>query len=72
MAEWLKEPGFLGTQATIGADVSQLMATLFPALDAFVYYASMGMDMDQQKRSLQLFIDKVAPTFADREVAHAG
>ncbi len=32
MAEWLKEPGFFGTQATIGADASQLMATLFPAL----------------------------------------
>lgn len=32
MAEWLKDPGFLGTQATIGTDVSQLMATLFPAL----------------------------------------
>ena len=32
MAEWLKEPGFVGTHATIGADVSQLMATLFTAL----------------------------------------
>ncbi len=32
MAEWLKEPGFFGTQATIGADVSELMATLFPML----------------------------------------
>jgi uncharacterized membrane protein YozB (DUF420 family) len=32
MGEWLKEPGFFGTQATIGADASQLMATLFPAL----------------------------------------
>lgn len=33
-------------------------------VDAFLYYASMGMDMDQQKRSLQLFIDKVMPEFA--------
>jgi uncharacterized membrane protein YozB (DUF420 family) len=32
MAEWLNEAGFFGTQATIGADLSQLMATLFPAL----------------------------------------
>ncbi len=32
MAEWLKGPGFLGTYATMGADLSQLMATLFPAL----------------------------------------
>ena len=39
--------------------------------DAFVYYASMGMDLTQQKRSLQLFIDKVMPAFAERELAHA-
>ncbi|MEO0749432.1 MAG: LLM class flavin-dependent oxidoreductase, partial [Pseudomonadota bacterium] len=39
--------------------------------DAFVYYASMGMDLKQQKRSLQLFIDKVMPAFAERELAHA-
>lgn len=32
MLEWLKQPGFLGTHATIGADVSQLMATLFTGL----------------------------------------
>jgi len=41
-------------------------------LDGFIYYASMGMDMDQQKRSLQLFIDKVLPAFAEKEMAHAG
>ena len=33
-------------------------------VDAFIYYASMGLDMEQQKRSLQLFIDKVMPSFA--------
>ena len=32
MLEWLKQPGFFGTHATVGADVSQLMATLFTAL----------------------------------------
>lgn len=32
MKEWLKEPGIFGTHATIGADLSQIMATLFPAL----------------------------------------
>ena len=32
MAEWLKEPGFVGTHATMGADISQLMATLFTGL----------------------------------------
>lgn len=30
--DWLRDPGFLGTHATIGADVSQLMATLFTGL----------------------------------------
>lgn len=32
MVEWLKHPGFFGTHATIGADLSQMMATLFTAL----------------------------------------
>lgn len=41
-------------------------------LDGFIYYASMGMDMDQQKRSLQLFIDKVIPEFKRRKIADAG
>ncbi|MCP9454863.1 MAG: DUF420 domain-containing protein [Nitrospira sp.] len=30
--EWLREPGFFGTHATVGADLSQLMATLFTVL----------------------------------------
>jgi uncharacterized membrane protein YozB (DUF420 family) len=30
--DWLRLPGFFGTHATIGADLSQLMATLFTAL----------------------------------------
>ena len=41
-------------------------------VDAFLYYASMGMDMAQQKRSLRLFIDQVMPAFAEKELAHAG
>ena len=32
MADWLREPGFVGTHATMGADVSQLMATVFTLL----------------------------------------
>ncbi|MFO0775976.1 MAG: DUF420 domain-containing protein [Nitrospiraceae bacterium] len=32
MAEWLRQPGFFLTHATIGADLSQLMATLFTGL----------------------------------------
>ncbi|MGE0645687.1 MAG: DUF420 domain-containing protein [Nitrospira sp.] len=30
--DWLREPGFFGTHATIGADLSQLMATVFTGL----------------------------------------
>jgi uncharacterized membrane protein YozB (DUF420 family) len=32
LAQWLREPGFFGTHATMGADVSQLMATFFTVL----------------------------------------
>jgi uncharacterized membrane protein YozB (DUF420 family) len=32
MLEWLKQPGFLGTHATLGADLSQCMALLFTTL----------------------------------------
>ncbi|QGX98265.1 LLM class flavin-dependent oxidoreductase [Roseovarius faecimaris] len=38
-------------------------------VDAFIYYASMGLDMAQQKRSLQLFIDKVLPAFEQKDAA---
>jgi uncharacterized membrane protein YozB (DUF420 family) len=30
--DWLRDPGFFGTHATIGADLSQFMATLFTGL----------------------------------------
>ena len=33
-------------------------------VDAFIYYASMGLDMEAQKRSLRLFVEKVMPHFA--------
>jgi len=33
-------------------------------VDAFVYYASLGLGMREQKRSLQLFCDEVMPAFA--------
>ncbi len=32
LAEWLRTPGFFGTHATMGADVSQFMATFFTLL----------------------------------------
>ena len=33
-------------------------------VDGFIYYASMGLEPTAQKRSLQLFIDKVTPAFS--------
>ena len=33
-------------------------------VDAFIYYASMGLDIDRQKRSFNLFCDRVMPAFA--------
>ena len=33
-------------------------------VDSFIYYASMGLNRDVQKRSMQLFIDKVLPEFS--------
>ena len=35
MYEWLRQPGFVGTHATMGSDVSQLMAALFTGLFIF-------------------------------------
>lgn len=32
MYEWLRQPGFVGTHATMGADLSQLMAALFTGM----------------------------------------
>ena len=36
-------------------------------VDAFIYYASMGLGMEQQRRSLQLFIENVMPAFNNRK-----
>ncbi|MEO0783931.1 MAG: LLM class flavin-dependent oxidoreductase, partial [Pseudomonadota bacterium] len=32
-------------------------------VDEFIYYASMGLDLDTQKRSMKLFCDEVVPAF---------
>ena len=42
MAEWLREPGFAGTHATMGADLSQLMATFFTALFIVGWFQAKG------------------------------
>ncbi len=33
-------------------------------VDEFIYYASLGLGLDEQKRSMQLFCDEVIPAFA--------
>ncbi|MEM7236780.1 MAG: LLM class flavin-dependent oxidoreductase [Pseudomonadota bacterium] len=33
-------------------------------IDSFIYYTSMGLDRDQQQRSLKMFCDEVVPAFA--------
>ncbi|MEM9043747.1 MAG: LLM class flavin-dependent oxidoreductase [Pseudomonadota bacterium] len=38
-------------------------------VDAFIYYASMGLDMEAQRRSLKLFIDEVMPAFEQTDEA---
>jgi hypothetical protein len=32
-------------------------------VDEFIYYASLGLGMEAQKQSLQLFCDEVIPAF---------
>jgi len=60
------EPGMLeenlvfGTPGTVIEKLKKYQAI---GVDSFIYYASMGLDMDIQKRSLQLFIDDVMPEF---------
>jgi alkanesulfonate monooxygenase SsuD/methylene tetrahydromethanopterin reductase-like flavin-dependent oxidoreductase (luciferase family) len=50
-----------GTPETV---IAKIKAYEELGVDAFIYYASMGLDMDGQKRSMQLFINKVMPEFA--------
>ena len=39
-------------------------------VDSFIYYASMGLDHDEQIKSLELFCDKVMPVFANPSGQH--
>lgn len=57
----LEENLMFGSPETVIAKLRQYEEI---GVDAFIYYASMGLEMDVQKRSLQLFIDKVMPEFA--------
>lgn len=64
----LEENLAFGSPDTVADKVRQYEAL---GVDAFIYYASMGLDMARQKRSLQLFIDKVMPQFAGQSIAAA-
>lgn len=59
--EMLEENLMFGTPETV---IDKLKGYEAIGVDAFIYYASMGLDMPTQKRSLQLFIDRVMPAFA--------
>lgn len=39
-------------------------------VDNFIYYASYGLPMEQQRKSLKLFIDEVMPAFAEKKPRH--
>jgi len=65
----LEENLMFGTPEQVVDKLKQYKAI---GADAFIYYASMGLDMERQKRSLKLFIDKVVPEFAKREMVDAG
>ena len=61
------EPNMLEENLMFGSPqevVAKLRKYEALGVDAFIYYASMGLDRDVQKRSLDLFINKVMPEFA--------
>ena len=58
--EMLEENLIFGTPDKVVEKLKQYQAL---GVDAFIYYASMGLDMKVQERSLQLFIDRVMPEF---------
>ncbi|MBY8976957.1 LLM class flavin-dependent oxidoreductase [Rhodobacteraceae bacterium NNCM2] len=57
----LKENLSFGSPGEVAAKVKRYQDL---GVDAYIYYASMGLDRGQQKRSLQLFCDEVMPAFA--------
>lgn len=61
------DPKMLEENLTFGSPetvVEKLKKYKAIGVDDYIYYASMGLGMEQQKRSLQLFIDEVMPKFA--------
>jgi len=56
----LEENLMFGSPKTV---ISKLNQYKDMGIDSYIYYASMGLEMDVQKRSLQTFIDEVMPAF---------
>lgn len=56
----LEENLMFGSPETV---INKLTQYKDMGIDSYIYYASMGLDMDVQKRSLQTFIDEVMPAF---------
>lgn len=56
----LEENLMFGSPETVIDKLRQYEAI---GINSYIYYASMGLDMDVQKRSLQTFIDEVMPAF---------
>jgi alkanesulfonate monooxygenase SsuD/methylene tetrahydromethanopterin reductase-like flavin-dependent oxidoreductase (luciferase family) len=59
--EMLKENLMFGTPDEV---ISKLKRYEALGVDAFIYYASLGLDQKEQKRSLELFCSQVMPEFA--------
>ena len=65
----LEENLLFGTPEVVVKKLKQYQAI---GIDAFIYYASLGLDMERQKKSLRLFIERVLPAFAGvKEFVHA-
>lgn len=64
----LEENLMFGSPETVIARLRQYQAL---GVDAFIYYASMGLDPAVQKRSLELFISDVMPAFAEGNAHNA-
>ena len=59
--QMLEENLMFGSPAQV---IEKLKAYEALGVDAFIYYASMGLDMGVQQRSLELFVHEVMPEFA--------
>ena len=59
-AAMLEENLLFGSPETV---IQKLQKYQSLGVDEFIYYASLGLGMEAQKQSLQLFCDEVIPAF---------